>query len=227
MEQTDIQQRLRIFMKEAVLHYFKNPQININVILNEHCLLIRLHHFLDNEMENLVYREDMDVFRSIRELMMEYALKDIQSQLLEQFGLKLQELYYDWDEYDQSSMIMGMFQNQVFDIEQPYYPNQKLVHEQVSHVTYIVEKYPDTIRSFWADPHTLVMMRQGLLVRIEEELVKEGFQEILRKTKRKVEKTEFLNSNIESVTERSLRSAYLDWDFEKDQSVLVYSFHSH
>lgn len=211
-------------MKEIVLHYFNNPQIRIHIILNEHCLLVQLHHFLDDEMENLIFREDLDVFRSIRELMMEYALKDIQSQLLEQFGLPLKEIYYDWDEHDQSSMIIGMFHNQVLDMEQRYYPNQKMVHEQVSLVTHIVEKYPDTIRSFWADPYTLVMMRQGLLVRIEQEMVKEGFQEVLRKTKRKAEKTEFLKSEIESVIERKLKSMYVDWDFKKDQSVLVYSF---
>lgn len=216
---------LQAYMEQKIGSYFGSRSMKLNITLAKDCLIVQLEEFLDGEMTDLINRgEDLDVYRSIRELMTDYTLRGLKKDLEEQFDIRIEELYYDWDEKDRSSLIVGILDTYGFQSHAYEFSHKQKIHEEISRVTYNAEKYPDYIYSFWIDEHNLIMIRQGLLVRIEKELVKEGFEDVLRKTKRRLEKNGFLQSDIAGLTGRRLKAAYLDWEFERDRSVLVYTF---
>ncbi|WP_458120895.1 Na-translocating system protein MpsC family protein [Paenibacillus sp. Z6-24] len=215
-----------VYMTKRINEYYESQCPEVGIWLDERCIILHLKDFIGSRMENIVrQKEDPDVFRTLRELMMEYTLQNFTRDMKEQFGIRIKDMYYDWEERDFSGMIVGLLEGDAFAETAESFPHQYEVNERTSEITNGVQRVPDRIYSFWMDERLLVIVRDGLLIPLEQELLRQGAKELLRKTKRVLERNEFLyHSRIPEILGLEVEALYLDWQFDHDRSVLIYQF---
>nr|WP_172254217.1 Na-translocating system protein MpsC family protein [Saccharibacillus deserti] len=200
----------------------KGPE-SVNAFLCERCLVLHLRNFMGPVEKFLLTQEEEKAFRYTRELLMESLLPELKSFLQEHTGLNVSEFYYDWGVHNASGVIVGMFNTAPGALED--YPGKEDVHEQVVKVTAAIQKVPEHIDSWWVTPRMLAVFRQGITVLLEKEMVELGYTEVLKATKRRLEKRMLeQDANAGTILNKTLTDLYADWDFDRDRSVVIYIF---
>ena len=118
---------------------------------------------------------------------METLIEEIKGYIQLNIHLDIEEFYYDWNLELQSGMFI-MIHSDKHNIVNHSYKNQKLLHKEVEEVTQKAEKLPQDVSSYLLDQRTLLIIREGIMVNIEKELVQLGFEENLTLAKRNLEK---------------------------------------
>ncbi|KIL35802.1 hypothetical protein SD71_10350 [Cohnella kolymensis] len=197
---------------------------DITVSLDERCLTIQLHHLFTSAQETMV-RLDQHDMRATRDLIVDYVIPDLGDFINKVSGIKFESMYYDWNDSDSSGLIIGLPQGSRYREHEDYYPGKDEIHRQVAKITYDVQKVPDSIYSFWTGDNMLVIVREGLFIKLEKELIKLGFTDGLWTAKRTLERQSFLSeAQATAILKRKHRALYVDWQFELDKSALVYAF---
>ena len=200
----------------------KGPE-SVNAFLCERCLVLHLRNFMGPVEKFLLTQEEEKAFRYTRELLMESLLPELKAFLQEHTGLDVSEFYYDWGVHNASGVIVGMFNAAPGAPEE--YPGKEGVHEQVVKVTAAIQKVPEHIDSWWVTPRMLAVFRQGITVLLEKEMVELGYTEVLKATKRRLEKRMLeQDANAGAILNKTLTDLYADWDFDRDRSVVIYIF---
>lgn len=85
-----------------------------------------------------------------------------------------------------------------------------------------VQKTPSELFSCQINPRTILVFRKDILVPIEKELIRLGYEEVLRISKQKLEKT-YLHNNphFEKTLRTEVTDIFVDWDFGRNKSVIV------
>ena len=134
-------------------------------------------------------------------------------------------MYYDWSLKDRSGIVFGVIKpnnkEEKFD-SYPDYSQKKAVHDEVIRVSKKAEKVPDKVESLYLNDRTLVVERKGVLVEIEKELIRSGFREQLRLSKRQLEKRLLEKQVSEGILNTPVTDIFVDWDFDEDRSYIIY-----
>ncbi|WP_172251301.1 Na-translocating system protein MpsC family protein [Saccharibacillus deserti] len=206
---------------------FNHPPGRIGVYPDERSLIIHLEDFMGDEVLRLINLHDQDALRSVQELMVEHMLPNLTRTLKETTGTEIDAFYYDWFDKDLSGMLIGMPKEPLHSARSELYPGKDAVHEKIGQVTCEIQKIPDETYSYWAADHILVIIREGILIKLEKAFLEQGAGEILRKVKRNLEKNviqQEANTPIEKHLNRKIKSYYLDWSFDQNKSFLIYVF---
>ncbi|GGO01267.1 Na-translocating system protein MpsC family protein [Saccharibacillus kuerlensis] len=217
--------QIEALLEEIFTFSFNQAPGKTAIYWDERSLIIHLEDFMGAEMQRLIRQQDPDALRSVQELMIEYLLPKLAQQIKETTGLNIGNFYYDWSDRDLSCMLVGLPEEPLYRTQEDYYPGKDAVHQQIGKVTYEIEKVPDATYSYWAAEHILVIVREGILIKIEKAFIDQGATEILRKVKRNLEKTVIIREgNIGEVLNRKVQDVYLDWSFGENKSLLVHVF---
>ncbi|MGF7046619.1 uncharacterized protein YbcI [Paenibacillus sp. DS2015] len=200
----------------------KGPE-SVNVSLNKECITIHIRNFIGPVEKFLLSKEEEQAFRYTRELLMKSLLPELSAYFNNELGIRIEELYYDWGIHNASGVIVGLLAEHKHSSN--HYEGMDEVHRQIIKVTGKVQKEPERIYSWWVNPKTLIIVREGILIIIEKELIGLGFEQTLRTTKRKMEKKYIEeDTNLGLVVGKEVTDIYVDWDFERDKSVITYTF---
>ncbi len=159
--------------------------------------------------------------KKTREFVMDKISDEIRSYIKTITDIDVQRLYYDWSLENQSGVFLGVGPS-VSDVSYPPYPGQDTVHDEIILMSEKVEKRPEKIYSLRVNDRTLIVVREGLLVEIEKQLIHDGHQEVLRLSKGKIEKRMLDVERISSKIECDIEDYFIDWDFKKDQSFTIF-----
>ncbi|GIP38482.1 hypothetical protein J31TS4_17620 [Paenibacillus sp. J31TS4] len=204
----------------------KGPE-SVYVSLGDRFVVLHLRKFLGPVEQFLLSQDEERAFRYTRELLMKSLLPDLNGFLQTTLGVELTELYYDWGNDFADGMIVGLCREPFTDEEQTLtqYPGQEVVHRQIERITQKAQRHPDRTDSVWLNDRTLVVIREGLLIALELELIGLGYEEILKVTKRKLEKRLIVEeTDIGELFGKQRVDIFVDWDFELDKSVMVMTF---
>ncbi|MFB5662356.1 Na-translocating system protein MpsC family protein [Alteribacillus sp. HJP-4] len=102
------------------------------------------------------------------------------------------------------------------------YTGRKQLHNEVVWASQQAEKTPTHVDSYLLNERTLIVLRKGILVRIEKELIRAGFEENLKLTKRHLEKGLINNQNLEKILQTGVLDTFVDWDFQLDKSYFIF-----
>jgi uncharacterized protein YbcI len=199
----------------------KGPE-SVNVTIEDRCAIMHIRNFIGPVEKFLLSQQEEQAFRYTRELMMKSLLPELESHLKVNCGMECEKLYYEWGLHNASGMIVGLSKS-LGPAES--YQDKQAVHTQIIQLSSEVQKVPARIDSWWTNPKTLIIIREGILIKIEKELISLGYENTLKSTKRKLEKrTMEEETDIAGIFGKKLSDFYVDWDFEKDKSVIVYTF---
>ncbi|ANF95730.1 Na-translocating system protein MpsC family protein [Paenibacillus bovis] len=200
----------------------KGPQ-SVNIALNDQCIIFHLREFISPVENFLLSQEEEEAFRYTRELIMKSMLPELRSFLQEHLEMEITDMYYDWGMHNASGIIVGLLEAGWKDTLD--YEGREAVHAQIIEVTRHVQKAPEIITSWWVNPKTLVVFRQGIIILIEKELIDLGLGSLLKTAKRRLEKRMLLQAvQLDTVLGKSVADLYVDWNFDQDHSVIVYIF---
>ncbi|QDH23121.1 Na-translocating system protein MpsC family protein [Saccharibacillus brassicae] len=218
--------KIKTLLDELLAQRFNQAPGRMDVYVDERSLIVHLEGFMGDEMQNLIRLQDPDALRSVQELMVEHILPELAGTIGTATGFRIGTFYYDWSDRDLSGMLVGLPEEQAYHEQEDYYSGKSEVHEIIGKVTYEIQKMPDETYSYWAADHILVIVREGILIKIEKAFVDQGASEILRKVKRNLEKEviDLEAPRIEKILKRKIKDFYVDWSFELNKSLLVYVF---
>ncbi|MEH7398137.1 Na-translocating system protein MpsC family protein, partial [Priestia megaterium] len=79
------------------------------------------------------------------------------------------------------------------------------------------------VSSYLLDQRTLLIIREGIMVTIEKELVQLGFEENLTLAKRNLEKRLLYehSQSLEVILDSKVTDILVAWDFHKDKSTIL------
>ena len=186
-------------------------------------LVVHLSNFLSPMEKSLLANQEGAVYvQKNRDLLMETIIKDITSYIEAALATKVDEFFYDWNLQTSTGMfIITLLKAETNIIE---YRNRKKVEQEIAKVTKFAQKEPEETYSMLLNKRQLLLVRKGIMVPIEKELLKFGFTEQLTIAKRELEKRlikERIN-NFEEYLNTKIIDKFTFWNFEKDTSYIIF-----
>jgi uncharacterized protein YbcI len=201
-------------------HFGKGPS-SVYVSIYDPFVTIYVKDFL-SATERVLYRGKQEqTLKKTRDFVMDKISDEISAYIREVTEIDIQDLYYDWSLENQSGVFLGVG-SYSSDVPFPSYQGQDTVHDEVILMSEKVEKRPEKTVSLQVNARTLIVIREGLLVEIEKQLIHDGHQEALRQSKGKIEKRTLKADKISAHIECEIEDYFIDWDFDKDRSFTVF-----
>jgi uncharacterized protein YbcI len=173
----------------------------------------------------LLAQDQENTLQLTRDLVMATLIPEIKANIKLITGMEIQEFYYDWNLHNKTGLFVALSTTEAdsnFTMREDYL-GKEAIHQEIDIISKQAEKSPEEIVSYQLNPRTLVLIRNGILVSIEKQLIRQGLQEQLRIAKRKLEKTMLHNNNhFESILNTKVIDIFVDWDFDLDKSVIVF-----
>ncbi|MGM7703431.1 Na-translocating system protein MpsC family protein [Pseudalkalibacillus sp. Hm43] len=201
-------------------HFGKGPG-SVYVSISDPFVTIYVKDLM-SATERVLYSGNHEkTLKKTREFVMDKISDEIKSYIKTVTDIDVQRLYYDWSLENQSGVFLGVGP---FSRDATYapYSGQDTVHDEIILMSEKVEKRPEKIFSLRVNDRTLIVVREGLLVEIEKQLIHDGHQEVLRLSKGKIEKRMLNVERISSKIECDIEDYFIDWDFKKDQSFTIF-----
>ncbi|PPA70752.1 Na-translocating system protein MpsC family protein [Jeotgalibacillus proteolyticus] len=202
-------------------HFGKGPT-SIYITYKKPFITIHLRDFLAPMERVLLDRKERKRVEETRDLIMENILPEMKKVLNTLSPIEIDKLYYNWSLENQSGMIFGIMKDE--ESNEGAWPNhldREAFREEVDLLTKKGQKIPEHTEVYWLSDRTVLAKRQGILVRIERELIKNGYSEELILTKRPMEKQLIRESKLESLIQKKIKEIFVDWDFEEDIGYII------
>ncbi|WP_142384801.1 DUF2294 domain-containing protein [Bacillus sp. M6-12] len=205
-------------------HFGKGPE-SVFVTFNKSVIAIYFGNFLTPLEKALLNQDEMLTVYKTREIIMNMLIPEMKIQLEIMTGLKIAEFYYDWNLLNKSGLILGVFSNidNLKKSEGWSYPGKIQVEEKIGLLSEEAQKRPLEISSFLLNSRLLLIKRAGVLTMIEKEIIKDGYSDLMRWKKKKLEK-DLLNNDaylLESYLGNKISDMFVDWNFTKDESLIT------
>ncbi|MFC5449436.1 DUF2294 domain-containing protein [Paenibacillus aestuarii] len=220
--QTEIAGYVGRLLREA---FGKGPQ-SIFVSINRPYVVLYLRNFLSPTEKILLQQDQVHSIQATRDLLMKSLIPEIKAYLLLLAGMNIREFYYDWGLHNQSGIMVGIESEEEHGQSFPEaaYTGKEELHREIQTISQQVEKPADELFSYLINERTLLVIRKGILISIEKELIRIGHEESLRLAKRSLEKSHLHNNgHFQRFLKTDVIDVFVDWDFHLDKSVIVFT----
>ncbi|GGH85493.1 uncharacterized protein YbcI [Pullulanibacillus pueri] len=203
-------------------HFGKGPE-SVYVSTQGPFLTIYLKNFL-SPMESVLFGQGQDVtIEKTRDMMMKALLPEMKAYIQHATGIAYNKFYYDWSLHNKSGIIVGYNRDQLDQLEEITYKGKEAFEKEIDSISHIVQRSPGAIHSYFINSRTLIVIREEILIRLEKELIRQGHDELLVLTKRRLEKEYFHNNNhFETILEAQITDIFVDWDFMHDNGLIIF-----
>ncbi|WP_139367619.1 Na-translocating system protein MpsC family protein [Alkalihalobacterium alkalicellulosilyticum] len=218
-----IQKNISAYTGKMFREYFGKGPESVYTSLGYTILTIYLRNFLTPSEKVLLEQDQIMTIQQMRDTLMNSISPELKAYIEILTGKKIREIYYDWNFHNRSAMITCIS-------SEPFTPKEKLneqfvgkeiVDQWIISLSQQAQKPPEELYSCELNERTIVIIRNGILVRIEKELIRLGYGDLLRKVKRNLEKTYLHNNLYEKSVKRQIVDSFVDWDWDLDKSVIV------
>ncbi len=223
MERKSNEAEIASYVGKLLRDNFGKGPASVYVSIQEPYMTIYFRDFLAPMERVLVdQKEDMRV-EETRDLLMQGLIPEIKASIRVMADLEIESFYHDWSLHNRSGIIIGVMKevNSFEGRELEGYKEKEQVHDEIIRVSKLAEKAPENVDSCKLNDRTLVVLRDGILVRIEKELIRDGFEEELKLTKRRLEKGLLHDHQFESILSAKVEDIFVDWDFNLDKSYII------
>ncbi|MBZ5199739.1 DUF2294 family protein [Planomicrobium chinense] len=203
-------------------HFGKGPT-SVYVTIARPFIAIHLRGFLAPTERILVEQQEWKRVLETRDLLMNELKQEIKLNLWKIAELDVKEVYADWHLEQKTGMIFVVL-NEEEEQKAWQWPedvDEEDLYRQVKIGSIEAQKEPEETYIYWLNDRTVLIRRFGILLQLEKELIKNGFEEQLKIAKRPVEYTVVAESNIQQSLKRNILETFVDWNFEKDIGYMI------
>nr|WP_263326812.1 DUF2294 domain-containing protein [Neobacillus sp. Marseille-Q6967] len=205
-------------------NFGKGPE-SVHVSLGSTFITIYIRNFLSPTERVLLAQNQVETVQQTRDLVMQTLIPEIKAYIKIVTGMEIREFYYDWGLHNKSAMFTGICSDSS-SVELPVkeeYSGKEEIHKEIIGISREAEKKPAEVYSCQLNPRTLLVIRNGILVSIEKQLIRQGMREELKLAKRTLEKRLLHNNgHFEIILNTKVNDIFVDWDFDLDKSVIVF-----
>ncbi|MGM0898050.1 MAG: DUF2294 domain-containing protein [Bacillota bacterium] len=204
-------------------HFGKGPS-SVYVTIKRPYITIHFRGFVSPMEKILLDQEEETRVLETRDFMFNALKPEILNELLSITQLEFTELYADWNLPLKSGIFIGVMGEEplVDPLEWPEDAERDIFHDQVKLVNEEAGRIPDKLETLWMSNRTLLLKRSGILVGIEKALIKEGFTEILKLTKRPLEQQLLKAAPLNDSLQRDIDEIFMDWNFSQDVGYIAF-----
>lgn len=204
-------------------HFGKGPE-SAMVSIGSNSITVYFRNFITPSERVLLEQNHEMIIHQMRETLLQMMIPELASYIEIVTGVKPHEFYYDWSLHNKSGMLVAFCPEAIPGGQEANqeYEGKAGLEQEIINISHQAQKVPEEILSYEVNPRTLLIIRNGILVRIEKELIRLGHSELLKSAKRNLEKG-FLhnNSSFESLLNRRVADCFVDWSMDSDKSVIV------
>lgn len=224
MDKRSVQSEMSSYIGKLLRDNFGKGPSSVFVSMEEPFITIYLKDFLAPMERVLVGQKNEHKVSETRDLLMQELIPDIKATFRATASIEVEKMYYDWSLSNRSGLLIGVLKttDSDDDDEEKSFDNKDELHREIERVSQQAEKIPEVIRSYELNERTLLVERVGILVAIEKELIKQGFPEELRISKRYLEKRLLNLAPFEQILDSKIEDVFVDWDFASDRSYIVF-----
>lgn len=204
-------------------HFGKGPT-SVFVTVKKPFITIHLRGFITPMETVLLKKNERRRVLETRDLMINELKGEIEENLRRIADLNIQEFYADWNLDSETGILIGVTPDEVQekDFEWPGDIRKEALESNVAIASERAEKNPGSIDSYWLNDRTLLVKRKEILVGIELALIAEGYTEILKLSKRPLERRLLYETQPEKILGRPITEIFLDWNFAEDIGYIVF-----
>lgn len=198
-------------------HFGKGPA-SVFVAIRKPFVVIHLREFLAPTEKVLMSQKESVRVQEIRDLLMRDLKEQIKLDLLKSAELEIKEIHADWNLENKTGLLILVLNGEAEEKAQewPKDIDKKAFYQEVADASKKAQKEPDKTEVFWLNERTVLIRREGILIEIEKELIRNNFTEQLKLAKRPLEAKLIYNSSLEQLLNRKITEAFTDWDFKDD-----------
>jgi len=220
--ETEIYSEMVSYVGKLLRDHFGKGPTSIYITLNKPFITIYLRDFVAPMERVLIERNEIKRVEETRDLMMEDLLPNMKDSLSKIAQVEIDKLYYNWSLENQSGIIFGtILTNELPVPDWPAHVDIEAFRKEIDLLTKKGQKRPENTELYWLSDRTIVSKRKGIFVRIEKELIKNGYTEELKLTKRPMEKQLVREADLERLLNKKIRDVFVDWDFDEDIGYIV------
>jgi uncharacterized protein YbcI len=204
-------------------NFGKGPE-TVHVSIGKTFIVFYIRNFLTPIEKVLMNQKQDESIQQTRDLVMQTLIPEIKAYIKIVTGMEIREFYYDWGLHNKSAMFTGICTDSTsidYPVKEEFTGKTELITEIIN-LSSESEKKPDEIYACQLNHRSVLVIRNGILVRIEKQLIRQGMQEQLKLAKRTLEKGLLHNNNhFEGILNTKVIDIFVDWDFDLDKSVIV------
>ena len=225
MEKQENYSELASFTGKLFRDNFGKGPTSIYVSIEHPFITIYMRDFLA-PMEKVLIKQKKNLkIEETRDLLMKDMMPELKAQIRVNLGVDVENIYYDWSLKNRSGLLLAVIKEDTEEkevLDYTDYDNKNLIHEQIIKMSELAEKAPEQVDSQYLNDRTLVIERRGILVEIESELIRSGFSEQLRLSKRQLEKRLLDAAVFGTILGVKIIDIFVDWDFDLDKSHITF-----
>jgi uncharacterized protein YbcI len=205
-------------------NFGKGPE-SVHVSYGYTFITIYIRNFESPTEKVLMNQKQEEIVQRTRDLLMQTLIPEIKTYIKIVTGMEVREFYYDWDLHNKSAMFTGICSDSTSlgKTVVENYSGREEIHKEIINLSRESEKRPEEVYSCQLNHRTLLVIRNGILVSIEKQLIRQGMREELKLAKRILEKGLLHNNNhFESILNTKVLDIFVDWDLDLDKSVIVF-----
>lgn len=221
MDKRSVQSEMSSYIGKLLRDNFGKGPSSVFVSIEEPFVTIYLKDFLAPMERVLVGQKNEHKVDETRDLLMQELIPDIKAMLRATASLDIEAMYYDWSLHNRTGLLIGVMETDSLYGDGDEFDYKDQLHKEIERVSQKAEKVPERIRSFMMNDRTIIVERTGILVSLEKEMIRLGFQDQLRITKRHLEKRLLHMAPLEQILKTRVRDLFVDWDLSLDRSHIV------
>jgi uncharacterized protein YbcI len=226
LDNKQIQTELAGYIGRTLRENFGKGPESVFVSYNHSVMTIYLRNFISPSESVLLGQQQEMMIQTTRDLLMQSLIPEFKAYIKILTGMEIKEFYYDWGLHNKSGIFVCIGRSSTEsenENDKTYmFHGKEPLHQEINRISLQAEKTPEEVHSYLLNERTLVVIRNGILVPIEKELIRLGNFESLRLAKRNLEKRLLHNNgNFEAILQTKVNDIFVDWDFPRDKSVIV------
>lgn len=198
-------------------HFGKGPT-SIYVTVNRPYISMHFRGFSTTMEKILLKQNEWKRVLETRNLLADELKPIMRRQLKEIAGWEIKEFYVDWNLVLETGTFLAIADELPIPDEFPWPADieKDAFEHKLQQVCDTLQRDRQQTEIYWLNDRTLLMKWSGVLTEIEKALIRDGHQEILKFTKRPLERSMLENAGFESVLDRRIQEVFLDWNYESN-----------
>ena len=203
-------------------HFGKGPT-SIYVAVNRPYISMHFRGFSTMMEKILLKQNEWKRVLETRNLLVDELKPIIRRQLKEIGGWEIKEIYVDWNLALETGTFLAIADELPNPDEFPWPSDieKEEFEPKLEQVCATLQRDRQQTETYWLNDRTLLIKWSGVLTEIENALISDGHQEILKLTKRPMERSMLENAGFESVLDRRIQEIFLDWNYDSNMGYVI------